>query len=125
MNNFIRKHIQTIGLVGLTLISAVSCRRANSTRIFSDDGTNSQTIQYAGRIIFNPEQTEIESISKGGFLKYERNDNEMEAEPDNNGKVTYEFDGGSKITTLTTSQKQVVAEVIRAVIKARAKLHHR
>ena len=122
MKKFINKHIQTIALALLMLTSAVSCRRGSTTHISTSDGSNSQTIEYSGKIVFTADQTGIEHISKGGHLKFERNDRELEIESGKGGKLEYEFDGDDKISTLSNEQKQFVAQAVKTIIKERSRL---
>jgi hypothetical protein len=122
MKKFISKNIQTIALVLLMLMSFISCRRGNRTTIETNDGSSSQKIEYAGRIIFSQDQTRIESIAKGGYVKFTRNGKSVEAELGRDGKVTYEFNGDSKVNVLDDDQKQFMSFAIKTIIKERAKL---
>ena len=125
MKKFISKHMQTITLALLMLTSAVSCRRGSTTHISTSDGRNSQTIEYSGKIVFTADQTGIEHITKGGYLKFERDDRELEVEPGKGGKLEYEFDGDDKINVLSDDQKRFVAEAVKTIIKERARLQAR
>jgi hypothetical protein len=122
MKKFINKHIQTIALVLLMLMSFISCRRGNRTTIETNDGSTSQKIEYAGRIAFSEDLTRIESIAKGGYVKFTYNGRSVEAKNGHDGKVAYEFDGDSKVNTLNADQKQFLGFAIKTIIKERAKL---
>ncbi|MFA6084509.1 hypothetical protein [Mucilaginibacter sp.] len=122
MKKFISKNIQTIALVLLMLMSFVSCRRSNTTTIVTSDGSTSQKIEYVGRIVFSQDQTRIENIAKGGYVKFTRDDRSVEAEPGWNGKIAYRFNGDSKVDVLTDDQKQFLSYAIKTIIKERAKL---
>jgi hypothetical protein len=122
MKRFISKYKQTIALVLLMAISAISCRRVNTTTIVTDDGNSSQKIEYSGRIIFSDDQTAIESISKGGRLSFERDGHGVEAETNKEGHVEYWFDDDAKVTSLNANQKKFLSAAIRTIIQQRAKL---
>lgn len=122
MKKFISKNIQTIALVLLTLTSFVSCRRANTTTIVTNDGSTSQKIEYAGRVVFSQDQTRIEDIAKDGYVKFTRDDRSVEAERGRNGKIAYRFDGDSQVDVLTDDQKQFLGDAVKTIIKERAKL---
>jgi hypothetical protein len=122
MKKFISKNIQTIALVLLMLMSFISCRRGNRTTIETNDGSSSQKIEYAGRIVFSPDQTRIESIAKGGYVKFTRDGKSVEAKNGHDGKVAYEFDGDSEVNKLTDDQKQFLGFAIKTIIQERAKL---
>jgi hypothetical protein len=122
MKKFISKNIQTIALILLMLMSFISCRRGNRTIIETNDGSASQKIEYSGRIVFSQDQTRIESIAKGGYVKFTRNGRSVEAKNGHNGKVAYEFNGDSEVNVLDDNQKQFLSDAIKTIIKERAKL---
>ncbi|MBD1394415.1 hypothetical protein [Mucilaginibacter glaciei] len=122
MKKFIYKHIQIIALFAMMIISGVSCRRGNSTTISMRDDNNSQTIEYSGRVVFGTDHRSIESISKKGYVKFERNGKKVGAEAGTNGKISYEFDGGSPVQVLDEGQKLFVADAVQTIIKERSKL---
>src|SRR4051812_12817582 len=122
MKNFISKHLQTIALVLLMLMSVISCRRGNRTTIETTDGSTSQKIEYAGRIVFNRDQTQIESIAKDGYIKYTYNGRSVQAKNGHDGKVAYQFNGDSKVSILDNDQKQFLSYAIKTIIKERAKV---
>ena len=118
MKKFITKNVQTICLALLTMLSVVSsCRRGNT-----NDGSSSQKIEYAGRIIFNQDKTGIESISRNGYIKFAKNNRKVAAEAGPDGRISYQFDGGDKVNTLSLQQKQFLAEAVKTIIKERSKL---
>jgi hypothetical protein len=122
MKKFISKNLQTIALVLLMLMSFISCRRGNRTTIETNDGSSSQKIEYLGRIVFSEDQTRIESIAKGGYVKFTRNGRSVEAKNGHDGKVAYEFNGDSEVNVLDDDQKQFLSYAIKTIIKERAKL---
>ncbi|WP_374950189.1 hypothetical protein [Mucilaginibacter sp.] len=125
MKRFIYRHIQSFGLIGMMLISMVSCRRGSTTVIRTSDDNNSQTIEYSGRVVFSRDQRSIDNISKDGHVKFERNGKKVEAVSGKTGRVVYEFDGDSPVSNLSTDQKQFVAEAVQTIIRERKKLQAR
>jgi glycine betaine/choline ABC-type transport system substrate-binding protein len=103
-------------------MSFISCRRGNRTTIETNDGSSSQKIEYLGRIVFSEDQTRIESIAKGGYVKFTRNGRSVEAKNGHDGKVAYEFNGDSEVNVLDDDQKQFLSYAIKTIIKERAKL---
>lgn len=116
------KKLTIIAFSAMLLMVTTACHMGTQTTISTETDTLSQKIEYAGRVVFTQDQKAIESISKGGYLKFAKNGKKLQAENDDNGKLTYEFDGSSNIQTLSAEQKQFLAEAIKVVIKERAKL---
>jgi hypothetical protein len=116
----INKQLRVIFLAVMLLTIAASCRRGASTTIVTNSDSLHQKIEYGGRVIFNEAQNDIEKISSGGFLKFERNGERFEAEQGTKG-VVYSFNGDSKVNTLSDAQKSFVAQAVREIIKERSK----
>jgi hypothetical protein len=116
----ISKPIRGIFLAVMLLTIAASCRRGASTTIVTHSDSLNQRIEYGGRVIFNEAQNDIEKITNGGFLKFERNGEWFEAEQGTKG-VVYSFNGDSKINALNETQKSFVAQAVKEIIKERSK----
>ncbi|MGG9963909.1 hypothetical protein [Ferruginibacter sp. SUN106] len=81
----------------LVLLLSVACNLGTQTRTIStSDGTASLKIEYRGEVFFNAEETAIDEISPGGHVKYKLNDNQLTAEPDDSGIVSYKLYFGER-----------------------------
>jgi len=112
----------TNALVAASLVVSLftACHQGQTTTMVVRDGNLYQKIEYRGRVVFNEAQTDIESISKGGYLKYETDENEFEAEKGAKG-IVYSFNGDSETKVLSADQKQFVAKAIKEITKQRAR----
>jgi hypothetical protein len=118
------KKMQIMVLAIIILGTVAACDWGKSTTIVTKSANVTQKIKYSGKVIFNQAQDGIEKISKGGYLEFELNGRKFKAEEGKEGKVNYEFDGDSKVSTLSNDQKSFVAEAVKIIIKERSKLHH-
>jgi hypothetical protein len=118
----ISKKIQVIVLALIILGTVAACDWGKSTTIINKTDNLSQKIKYSGKIVFNEQQNGIDHISDGGYLEFDENGRGFKAKNDTYGKINYEFDGDSKVNTLSDDQKQFVAHAVKAIIKERAKL---
>ncbi|MCQ6958972.1 hypothetical protein [Mucilaginibacter aquariorum] len=118
----ISKKLQIIVLALIILGTVAACDWGKSTTIINKTDNLSQKIKYSGKIIFNEQQNGIDHISDGGYLEFDENGRGFKAKNDAYGKINYEFDGDSKVNTLSDDQKQFVAHAVKAIIKERAKL---
>jgi hypothetical protein len=118
----ISKKIQIIVLALIILGTVAACDWGKSTTIINKTDNLSQKIKYSGKIVFNEQQNGIDHISDGGYLEFDENGRGFKAKNDAMGKINYEFDGDSKVNTLSDDQKQFVAHAVKAIIKERAKL---
>lgn len=107
------------------LLSAVAlcslftaCDGGRTTTIVHRTDNHREEIKYEGSVVLNPAKSQIESISKGGYLRYEEDGQAFEAR-DEKGHITYAFNGDSEITTLNAEQQSLVAKVVSAVQKSR------
>ncbi len=92
----------------LAVLLSVACNMGGHTRsIHSGDGKESLDIEYKGEVFFNPEETAIDEISPGGYIKYKKNDKKFIAEPNDSGNVNYKlyFDG-KRVDITDTAAKE-------------------
>jgi len=102
------------------LLTAAACHKGRTTRIITDNGSIKQKIEYSGTVIFNADKTGIESISDGGYLKFSRNNEELEAEPGKKGQITYEYNGNES-NVLDENGKSFLKLAVAEIEKQRAK----
>ncbi|MBK0378645.1 hypothetical protein [Mucilaginibacter segetis] len=124
MKNSVGKKIHLAACALLVSIMATSCHyRGHSTTIVTDDGNHRQRIEYSGYVVFDKENKLIDSMSPDGYLKFEQDGLEIEAEADSKGNITYEFDDGGKTKILSEEGKRFLAIAVNETAKAKAKLN--
>ena len=101
----------------LFTLCVIACHRGRHVIIATQSGNYSVKLEYEGTIAFNEEQTEIEGISRDGYLSFKRNNDELYAASDGSGKITYELNG-EKINKLDDMGQGMLAEAIRMVVKS-------
>jgi uncharacterized lipoprotein YehR (DUF1307 family) len=119
----INKKIQIIVLAIIMLGTVAACDWGKSTTIVNKTDNFSQKIKYSGKVVFNEQQDGIEHITNGGYLEFDENGKSFKAKNGAEGKISYEFDGDSKVTDLSDDQKRFVAHAVKAIIKERVKLN--
>src|SRR6266487_2695449 len=78
------------------IIISAACNMRESHRIISVQNDNgSLKIEYSGTVIFNDDETAIESISPRGYVRYCKNGKKLKAE-NNHDEITYELYNGDK-----------------------------
>lgn len=111
------KNLKTI-TISMMLIAVAACKNGHTTTIVERDDSHSQKIKYSGTIVFNPTNDGIEHISPGGYLEFEEDDKKFEAKQRTIGGIYYRFNGDSEINVLSTDQKRLVADAVKAIEKA-------
>jgi hypothetical protein len=87
------------------------------TTIVENTDNNYIKIEYAGSIYFNSDGTSINSISPGGYIKYQNNDKKLEAKNNRMGGIRYElFDGDQKLN-LAVNGRRFIADAVKVMIK--------
>lgn len=119
---YINKKNALAAMALVMLTGTIACKEGRTTTIVNKTDNESQKIKYSGKIVFTKDETGIEHISDGGYLEFEQNGREFKAEDDRKGHVTYEFNGDSKVTSLSQEQKAFVATAVKQIIKTKATL---
>ncbi len=109
------------GLIAIALsliIISAACDMGKGHRIISVKNDNvSLKIEYSGTVIFNDDETGIESISSGGYVKYSKNGKKLEAKNNRRGEITYElYDRGKKLS-MQDDNRKFLAEAIKEMMK--------
>lgn len=120
MNRYKKLQVVVLGLAFMTITT--SCKHHNTTIIATDDNGSTKRIEYSGQVVFSKDKTGIDYISQGGYVKFERNGNKIEAENDNKGKVRYKYDGGDGVAVLDADGKQFLAQAVQEISREQEKI---
>jgi hypothetical protein len=105
-----------IAMAGIMLL-ATACRfGGRHTTIIENHDGNTVKIEYRGQVYFTEDATAIKFITPHGSVKYSHNDDDLVAENEN-GRITYEINGGGKQTQLDEGGKAFLASAVREMIK--------
>lgn len=98
-----------------TQLFFIACQTGNS--IVTDDGINRKEIHYKGEIIFNDDETAIESISPDGYLQFRSNGRKLIVESNYHGGLAYKmYKGGKRLNEDEPAGKKFLAEAIDQMI---------
>ena len=112
-----RKLRMSIAIAAISIVAS-ACHR--HTTIIESTNNYHLKIEYSGKVHFNMAGTGVSGISRGGYLKYECNEQKLEAHNDGNGGVRYELsDHGDPIPM--ADQKEFIAKAVRLMLQ---KNHH-
>ncbi|GAA4096434.1 hypothetical protein [Mucilaginibacter panaciglaebae] len=109
----------TINLIGIYMIVAMAACQGSHRHVVikTGDNYNMTCIEYWGRVVFNTEGTGILHISPNGSVKYSHDNQQLVAESDYRGHITYRINGGEKEQQLSPPEKLFVASAIKEMIK--------
>ena len=91
-------------------------RPADQTKIVIATNTSREEINYAGNISLTPDETAIETISAGGFIRYKTNNVQLKIKSDKEGALTYSVNGKPSGKDVKPEQAQVLKEAISEMI---------
>ncbi len=91
-------------------------RPANQTKIVIATNTSREEITYAGDIRLTSDETAIETISAGGFIRYSTNNTELKIKSDKESVLTYTVNGKQYAKGVKPGQIEVVKEAISEMI---------
>lgn len=116
-----KMNLQNLAVAVLT--ATTSCNRMGhrTTVIATDDNGDVKRIEYSGKVVFNEQQTGVDYISEGGFLKFEHNGQKIAASGNNKGKVAYEYNG-EKVAALDKAAKALLADAVKAASAQQARV---
>jgi len=105
-------------ILALLAIVISSCRHHHHHVTMVTHGNNfNMRLEYEGSMAFNNERTKVEAISKGGYIDYKRNSDEVYAAPDASGHVRYELNG-TPVNQLDNTGQNLLDEAIRMIVKS-------
>jgi hypothetical protein len=115
------KSLKTL-LIALCIgVMATACHQHHVTIVTTENNQIKMRIEYAGRIVFNDDQTGVLNMSRSGYFKYQRNGEKISVEADRKGNIVYEVNGDDKTTVLNDEGKRLLNEAIRAIAKEQAR----
>ena len=110
------KKFKRVLLFFLLAIVAAACQKHHRI-IESHSNKDFLKIEYAGNIYFNESKTAIINISPGGYVKYESNDNELEAKKGSTGRIIYKLSsGGRKLNADEAEGKAFIASAVQDMV---------
>ncbi len=86
------------------------------TTINIRDETGRMAIEYRGDITLTDDETAIESISPGGYLKYEKNNIKVEAQNNTNGEVVCKVYDDNNEIPLNDKRQRALSNAIKQMI---------
>ena len=105
-------------IIFLLAIIATGCHhsRHRTTTIRVRNHNSTLKIQYAGKIVFNENETAIEYLSPNGFVKYRKDNQTFAVRRQGNGKLTYEIQDGNRWLDYNDAYAKVfVAKVVKEI----------
>ena len=103
-----------LGLIGL----ATACNHNKRHVVIGNNAPgHEEKIEYWGHTIFNEDGTGIRSITPNGSALYVKNGEEILAESDSHGQITYTINDGPKQTTLDSNSRRLLAIAVKEMVK--------
>lgn len=110
------KTFKNLFAVVVILLLVSSCHHWGN-RMIIDNGKDRIEVQSSGEIIFNDDETAIESISSHGYVRYQRNGQKLLAGYKKNGEFKYElYDNGTRLDPASPEGKKFIAEMVKSMI---------
>ncbi len=104
-----------LSFIAITLIIS-ACHQWGNRMIISN-GKDRIEVQSSGEIIFNDDETAIESISSHGYVRFQKNDQKLLAGYKKDGKFKYElYDNDKKLDPESVEGKKFIAEMVKGMI---------
>lgn len=75
-----------------------------------------EEINYSGKISFSDDETAIDHIAPGGYIKYTKNEQVMQANSDSGGNISYQFTKGGHKLAADSSTKKIITEAVAEMI---------
>lgn len=104
----------------LVTLCAVACSHGRHTLIATQSDNYSVRLEYEGTLVFNNDQTQIERISRDGYMSFKRNSDELYASTDESGKIFYELNGET-VSKLDGLGQGMLNEAISMAVKSNHK----
>ncbi|GAB3915188.1 hypothetical protein [Mucilaginibacter boryungensis] len=115
------KKLQILFLaLSLSLIAA-SCNWGRHNTISIHDGQNSIRVEYTGRIGFAEDNKAVVDMSPNGYLKFRKNDEELNVERNKAGQIMYEVNDERANPVLNEDGQRLLAEAIKMILKAQGR----
>jgi hypothetical protein len=119
-----RKDMEKSGIAilvaGMIFLAACTFGGKHTTIVEKSDN-HYLRIEYAGHVSFNEDGTAIRSISRDGYVEYQRDDKKLEAKNNGNGGISYELYDGYQKLSMDERGREFIAEAVRVMMQ---KTHH-
>lgn len=110
------KSFRNLFVLIVALLLTSSCHHWGN-RMVINNGKDRIEVQSSGEIIFNDDETAIESISSHGYVRFEKNGQKLLAGYKRNGEFKYElYDNGQRLNPDSPEGKKFIAEMINSMI---------
>jgi len=106
--------------ISLSLITT-SCYRGRHSTIKINDGRNSIRVDYAGRIDFAKDNKAVIDMSPNGYLKFRKNDEELNIERNKAGQIMYEVNDDKTNPVLDEDGQRLLSEAVKIILKAQGR----
>jgi hypothetical protein len=90
---------------------------SNDGTMTSSNGDDDIELKWSGRSRLNENETAVELITPGGYLKFRHNDEKMAAESNLQGDITYELYDGQNYLTMDEKAKKFLAGIIHEMLE--------
>jgi hypothetical protein len=107
-------------VAGMIFLAACTFSGKHTTIVEKSDN-HYLRIEYAGHVSFNGDGTAIRSISRDGYVEYQRDDKKLEAKNNGNGGISYELYDGYQKLSMDERGREFIAEAVRVMMQ---KTHH-
>jgi hypothetical protein len=88
----------------------------DGTMTIRNDGEDLE-IKWSGKVRLNKDETAVESITPGGYLKFKHNDEKFAAESNLQGEISYNLFDGRQQLILDEKGKKFLAQAIHEMIE--------
>lgn len=95
--------------------TSVQKNRKTYTNLRINSEKQSAKIKLHGAITFNEEETDVQTLSPGGRIAYEKDHGKLQITSDKNGELSYQIDGKAK-SAFTADEQRLIADCIRFLI---------
>ncbi|MCF6359496.1 MAG: hypothetical protein L3J29_01900 [Cyclobacteriaceae bacterium] len=115
--------LTTLTLLILLYLTRISfAQDYNKTRTYkNNNGVSNTELEYRGKIIFTDDETDVKSISPGGFLRFSKRSfgtkRLIVLEGESNGNIYREYKEGSKKIAFEPDGKRWMASVLPEIIR--------
>jgi len=105
-------------LLLILVVVATGChRRHHRVRTVKVNNNHSSLkIQYAGKVIFNEDETAIAHLSPNGFIKYRKDGQLFSVKRNGNGELSYKLYNGTRYLNLNDeAAKDFTARAVKEI----------
>src|SRR5450432_1897260 len=89
---------------------------SNDGTMTSNSGDDDFELKWSGKSRLNENETAVEHITPGGYLKFRHNDEKMSAESNLQGDITYELYDGRQWLVMDEKGKKFLTGIIHEMI---------